>query len=108
MSTEALAAYRNRGATLPAQAPTFYSVGQVARMFGMSAMTLYRAIEQDQFPAVRIRGRLIIPARAIDDMVDAAVSDGRQVDAADWVHAPAPASASLTAQPSPGRRGDLR
>lgn len=89
-SSQALAAYRNRDATPPepATSPTFYSVGQVARMFGMSAMTLYRAIDQDQFPAVRIRGRLIIPARAIEDMVEAAVADGRQVDAADWVYHP--------------------
>ena len=54
-------------------------------MFGMSAMTLYRAIEDGEFPAVRIRGRLIIPAKAIDDMVAAAVRDGTQVDAADFV-----------------------
>jgi excisionase family DNA binding protein len=108
MSTEALAAYRNRGATVPAGSPTFYSVSQVARMFGMSAMTLYRAIEQGQFPAMRIRGRLIIPARAIDDMVDAAVSDGRQVDAADWVNQPEPVGSSLVSAHPATRGGGLR
>ena len=65
--------------------PSFFSVAQAARLFGMSQMTLYRAINAGEFPAVRIRGRLIIPARAIDEMVDAALVDGRQVDAADWV-----------------------
>jgi hypothetical protein len=54
-------------------------------MLGMSEMTLYRAIAAGEFPAVRIRGRLIIPARALDEMVDAALADGRAVDAADWV-----------------------
>jgi len=89
MSTDALAAYRNRGAAAPgAGARAFFSVAETARMFGMSTMTLYRAIECGEFPAVRIRGRLIIPARAIDDMVEAAVADGRQVDAADWVNHP--------------------
>lgn len=65
--------------------PTFYSVAQVARMLGMSAMTLYRAIAAGEFPAVRIRGRLIVPARAIEAMVDAAVEDQTAVDASAWV-----------------------
>jgi len=65
--------------------PTFYSVAETARLFGMSEMTLYRAIHAGQFPAVRIRGRLIVPARAIEAMVDAAVEAGGLVDAAAWV-----------------------
>jgi len=51
----------------------------------MSEMTLYRAIHAGQFPAVRIRGRLIVPARAIQAMVDAAVGTGGLVDASAWV-----------------------
>jgi excisionase family DNA binding protein len=66
-------------------APQFYSVAQVARLFGMSSMTVYRAISAGEFPAVRIRGRLIVPARAVDSMVEAAVADGGVVDASDWV-----------------------
>jgi len=66
-------------------APAFYSVADAARLFGMSEMTLYRAIHAGQFPAVRIRGRLIIPGKAIDAMVEAAVGGGCLVDAADWV-----------------------
>jgi excisionase family DNA binding protein len=66
-------------------APAFYSVAAAARLFGMSEMTLYRAIHAGQFPAVRIRGRLIIPAKAIDAMIEAAIGDGCLVDAADWV-----------------------
>ncbi|WP_088319397.1 helix-turn-helix domain-containing protein [Kineosporia sp. R_H_3] len=73
-----------RPAREPAAPRAFYNVREAARMFGMSAMTLYRAIEAGEFPAVRIRGRLIIPARAIDEMVAAALRDG-QVDAADFV-----------------------
>ncbi|WP_199796703.1 helix-turn-helix domain-containing protein [Pseudonocardia dioxanivorans] len=66
-------------------APIFYSVGQVARMLGMSAMTVYRAINAGDFPAVRIRGRLIVPARAVDEMVEAAIATKSVVDAAGWV-----------------------
>jgi excisionase family DNA binding protein len=68
-----------------AEAPRFYSVAQVARMLGMSSMTLYRAIAAGQFPAVRIRGRLIVPAKAIEAMADAAIADQTVVDASGWV-----------------------
>lgn len=63
----------------------FHSVTEVARMFGMSPMTLYRAIAAGEFPAVRIRGRLIVPARAIEEMVEAALADQGLIDAAEWV-----------------------
>ncbi len=63
----------------------FHSVTEVARMFGMSPMTLYRAIAAGEFPAVRVRGRLIVPARAIEEMVTAALADQGLVDAAEWV-----------------------
>lgn len=68
-----------------AQPPTFFSVAQVADMFGISAMTLYRAISAGQFPAIRVRGRLFVPARAVDAMVDAAIAEQTVVDAAGWV-----------------------
>jgi excisionase family DNA binding protein len=72
--------------TSPAPAPRpFLSVAEAAPMLRLSEMTLYRAIHDGQFPAVRIRGRLIIPTRAIDEMIAAAMADGAMVDAADWV-----------------------
>jgi len=67
------------------EAPHFYSVAQVARMLGMSPMTVYRAINAGEFPAVRIRGRLIVPAKAVEAMADEAVADRTVVDAADFV-----------------------
>ncbi len=51
----------------------------------MSSMTLYRAISADEFPAVRIRGRLIVPAKAIEAMAEAAMADQTVVDASGWV-----------------------
>lgn len=65
--------------------PKFYSVAQVAAMLGMSPMTVYRAIAERQFPAVRIRGRLIVPAKAVDAMADVATAEQTVVDAAGWV-----------------------
>jgi excisionase family DNA binding protein len=64
--------------------PRFYSVAEVARIFGMSRVTVYRAIADGEFPAVKIRGRLIIPAGAIEAMAEAAVSAHGVVDAAAW------------------------
>jgi excisionase family DNA binding protein len=65
--------------------PAFYSVSATARMLGTSEMTLYRAIQDGQFPAVRIRGRLIVPAKAIEALAALAVASSSLVDAADWV-----------------------
>lgn len=60
------------------------SVNEVALLLGLSTPTLYRAIHEGQFPAVRIRGRLIIPLQAVEEMLVAAVRQGRSVDAAGW------------------------
>jgi excisionase family DNA binding protein len=65
--------------------PQFISVPQVARRTGMSAMTIYRAIAAGEFPAVRVRGRLIVPAEVLDAMAAAAVADQTVVDASFWV-----------------------
>jgi excisionase family DNA binding protein len=43
-------------------------------MLGMSTMTVYRAIRDGEFPAVRVRGRLIVPAKAVEAMGDATVA----------------------------------
>lgn len=64
--------------------PQFYSVAEAAAMFGLSAMTLYRAIAAGEFPAVKIRGRVIVPAKAVESMIEAATVDGTMVDAANW------------------------
>ena len=71
-------------AARPIERPLFYSVAQVARMFGTSPVTLYRAIAAGEFPAVRIRGRLIVPARAVEAMADMAVAEHAVVDASGW------------------------
>ena len=67
-----------------APAPRFYSVPQAAKLVGTSTVTLYRAIREGEFPAMRIRGRLIVPARAIEAMIDAAIAEQSVIDAAGW------------------------
>jgi excisionase family DNA binding protein len=50
--------------------PRFHSVAEAARILGVSEMTVYRAIRIGQFPAVQLMGRLIIPKRVIDEIID--------------------------------------
>ena len=64
--------------------PSFYSVAEAARILGTSTMTLYRAIADQEFPAVRIRGRLIVPVRAVESMIESAMATSGVVDSADW------------------------
>lgn len=73
--------------------PRFYSVTDTAHILGVSEMTLYRAIRLGQFPAVRLMGRLIIPARAIDELIEAAIGDGALVDTEQWPPASGPGDA---------------
>lgn len=75
------------GSQASADTHRFYTVAEAAKMLRTCDMTLYRAINAGQFPAVRIRGRLIIPAQALEAMGRAASAGGCVVDAADWVRA---------------------
>lgn len=67
--------------------PSFYSVAEAARILGTSPMTLYRAIADQEFPAVRIRGRLIVPVRAVESMIESAMAATGVVESADWTQA---------------------
>ena len=93
---------RRTGAHGAVQQPAFLSVARTAQLIGMSVMTLYRAIHNGEFPAVRVRGRLLVPARAIDEMVSAAMASGSVVDAAAWVR-PAANTQEPLGSSAPGR-----
>lgn len=54
--------------------PTFFDVAEVAAMFKMSRMTVYRAIASGELRAVRIRGRLLVPAAVIEALVAGAAT----------------------------------
>jgi excisionase family DNA binding protein len=83
--------------------PRFYTVSETAAMLRMSAITIYRAINDGEFPAVRVRGRLTIPAKVIDALVDTAKRSHSLVDPADWVRrASPPPDVATESRPRPG------
>lgn len=72
--------------------PRFLSVESVARIFDVSKVTVYREIRRRRFPAVKLRGRYVVPAKVVAAMEDAAMESGALVDPADWVQGDAPST----------------
>ena len=62
--------------------PIFYTVAEAARLLRVDRATLYRAIRDDAFPAVRVRSRYVIPAVAVERLAADAVESGGCVDVA--------------------------
>lgn len=62
--------------------PTFYTVREAARIMRCNPSTLYRAIREDAFPAVRIRTRYVVPAAAVDQLAAEASETSGCVDVA--------------------------
>jgi excisionase family DNA binding protein len=62
--------------------PAFYTVSEAARILRVDPATLYRAIREDAFPAVRIRTRYVVPAAALHTLVTEAAESGGCVDVA--------------------------
>ncbi|MFJ1766498.1 helix-turn-helix domain-containing protein [Amycolatopsis sp. NPDC088138] len=71
--------------TNPNVGPTFYTVGEVARILRVNPVTLYRAIRDDAFPAVRIRTRYVVPAAALNELIAEVTASGGCVDLADLI-----------------------
>ncbi len=61
---------------------TFYTVKETAVLIRVDPSTLYRAIREDGFPAVKIRGRYVVPAKALDRLINEATEHGGLVDPA--------------------------
>lgn len=62
--------------------PTFYTVREAAHVMRCDPSTLYRAIREDAFPAVRVRTRCVVPAAAVDELATEASESGGCVDVA--------------------------
>jgi excisionase family DNA binding protein len=62
--------------------PVFYTVAEAARLLRVNRATLYRAIREDAFPAVRVRSRYVVPAVAVERMAAEAAESGGCVDVA--------------------------
>ena len=62
----------------------FMTVAEAASLLGVSESTLFRAIRAGDFPAIKVRGRYVVPAKAIDDLESSALDSG-------LIRVPAPA-----------------
>jgi excisionase family DNA binding protein len=63
-------------------APTFYTVPEAAQMLRVDPATIYRAIRADEFPAIRVRSRYIVPAKALEQLAEQATAAGGRIDIA--------------------------
>jgi excisionase family DNA binding protein len=61
---------------------SFYTVTETAALLRVDATTIYRAIREDAFPAIRVRSRYVIPAAAVDQLATRAAETGRCIDVA--------------------------
>lgn len=62
--------------------PAFYTVSEAARVLRVAPSTLYRAIREGDFPAVRVRSRYVVPAAAVEQLAVEAAESGGCVDVA--------------------------
>lgn len=65
-------------------APLFLTVDEAAELLRVDPVTIYRAIRAQQFPAVKVRKRYVVPRKAIEKLVDDVVATGGCVDTAVW------------------------
>ena len=87
----------------PGRPRRFETVASVASLLDVSEVTIYRAIHAGEFPAIKVRGRYVIPSSVVDAMERAALSTGSVVDAAEWSQPDAGAQATGLAG---GRQSD--
>jgi excisionase family DNA binding protein len=62
--------------------PAFYTIREAATILRCNVNTLYRAIHDDAFPAIRIRNRFVVPAAAVERLAQQALESGSCVDVA--------------------------
>ena len=60
----------------------FYTVREAAAVLRVDPATIYRAIREDSFPAVRVRNRYVVPAAAVERLALEATTSGRCIDVA--------------------------
>ena len=70
--------------TVPERTKPWLDVREAANHLGVSPMSLYRAVADGRFPAVKIGTRIRIPAGALTAMADVALRTGSVIDTADW------------------------
>jgi excisionase family DNA binding protein len=69
--------------SLPPTTKSFLTVPEAARILRVDPATVYRAIRDDVFPAVRIgRRRYVVPRAALERLIELAAETGGCVDVA--------------------------
>ena len=66
----------SNGSGAPDRPRRFFTVAQAADLLGLSESTLFRAIRAGDFPAIKVHGRYVDPAKAIDQMESSALVSG--------------------------------
>jgi hypothetical protein len=66
-----------------------YSVPETAALMSVSQEYLYRLIQADAFPAIRMRargsqGRYVVPALAVEQLLGSAIEAGCVIESADF------------------------
>jgi excisionase family DNA binding protein len=62
------------------QVQMFYTVSEAAGLLRVDPATIYRAIRENAFPAVRVRTRYVVPVVAVERMAAEAAASGSCVD----------------------------
>src|SRR3954463_2567942 len=74
----------DRGGVVQARGSRFLLVGEAAEIMRMDDSTLYRHLREGRFPAVKVGGRYLVPAAAVEQMVEDALVSGQCVVVAQW------------------------
>ncbi|MFF4574843.1 helix-turn-helix domain-containing protein [Streptomyces sp. NPDC001410] len=62
-------------------------IAEAAERLGVSYQTLWRAIREGDFPGIKIRGRILVPIKAIELLMESVTQSGQLVDVAEWTAA---------------------
>ncbi|MFF4574845.1 helix-turn-helix domain-containing protein [Streptomyces sp. NPDC001410] len=63
------------------------TIAEAAEQLGVSYQTLWRAIREGEFPGIKIRGRILVPIKAIELLMESVTQAGQLVDVAEWTAA---------------------
>ncbi|MGW7817148.1 helix-turn-helix domain-containing protein [Streptomyces puniciscabiei] len=62
-------------------------IADAAEQLGVGYQTLWRAIREAEFPGIKIRGRVLVPIKAIELLMESVTKSGQLVDVAEWTAA---------------------
>lgn len=83
-----------------AQGIPTYTVPEAAVLLSISQEYLYRLIQADAFPAVRMRlgrnqGRYVVPAKVVERLLEDAAEASSSLDVGEWTERAAPIAGGL-------------